>query len=368
MARATQSIVSTYSALSAPTNPFTQVNFAPNKSEGVTSYDNAELTEALAEVYTYAQQSESYLMPLFSQDSMGALFREQDTFNKVNFVQKTEESPHTPLYVPSGGTRAHTLLQYHQAIQISQTIDAVRRYSLTANAQMQLAKALARLYDKGILWALTKPVLSYASAAAAAFKGVRTATVVSVPRASHWIHGAVKSSALTLADPSTALFDDLALHLENKALEQQNLWVIGGPTLRRKLRAITDFRDREKTISFNGVESSRYINWNGFNFVFMGPETIPDKELGVGQYADADGGEAVASTVSGAVQVAKTHKPSTFVVADLSTLKWGTAPFADRMHTSLRDDISYTLQFYTEVGFGGMRLDDNKLMIVTHAS
>ena len=156
MARTAQSVTNSYANITRPSNPFTQVNLAPNKTEGVTSYDNAEIVQMLAGVYTYAQQESSLLMPLFDTQDMTALFQNQDIFGKVQLVQKTEEAPFTPLYVPSSGTRSYTLLQFHQAMQISPTIDHVRRYALKPKFQMQLANAIGRLYDKGIQWAITQ--------------------------------------------------------------------------------------------------------------------------------------------------------------------------------------------------------------------
>ena len=50
------------------------------------------------------------------------------------------------------------------------------------------------------------------------------------------------------------------------------------------------------------------------------------------------------------------------IIVDLSGIVWGPAPFAEKAHMSLRDDLSYTPQFYTRIGFGGMRIDDNKVI------
>ena len=93
MARAAAIITSAYANQAAPSNPFTQVNFTPNKDVGVTSYDNAELIQAMTDVYHVAQQKKSLLLPLFNQRPMTALFHTRDTFNKVNFIRKTEEAP-----------------------------------------------------------------------------------------------------------------------------------------------------------------------------------------------------------------------------------------------------------------------------------
>ena len=273
MARAAQTITSTYANIARPSNPFTQVNLAPNTTEGVTSYDNAEMVQTLAEVYTYAQQEASILMPLFDQRDMTALFHSQDTFNKVQFVQKTEEAPYTPLYVPSSGTRSYTLLQYHQGIQISPTIDRVRRYSLMPKAQMELAKALGRLYDLGIIWALSQPVLNLASKSSASFQGVPSASVVTVPDSSVYLQAA--AGGRVAAPLTQAFFDDFGEILENRDLDPASCWIIGGPELRRTLRNIPDFRDKESTIHLQGPESARYMPWNGLNFCFLGPETKP---------------------------------------------------------------------------------------------
>ena len=275
MARAAQGITSSYANISRPSNPFTQVNLSPNKTEGVTSYDNAEMVETLSEVYHYAQQEASLLMPLFDMRDMTALFHDQDTFNKVQFVQKTEEAPYTPLYVPSGGTRSYSLLQFHQGIQISPTIDAIRRYSLMPKAQMELSKALGRLYDKGIMWAITQSVLQKSSVAANSFQGVPTTSVVALPNSSKYVVGSVSSGTASYDILSTAVFDDIIQHFENLSVDPMNLWVIGSPHLRRKLKTISDFRNNERSIVFNGRENARYINWNDLNFAFMGPETIP---------------------------------------------------------------------------------------------
>ena len=77
---------------------------------------------------------------------------------------------------------------------------------------------------------------------------------------------------------------------------------------------------------------------------------------------DADGGIPV---TSGGNQLPASGKNS-FVVVDFSSIQWGPAPFATRAMSSFRDDLSYTMQFYTEVGFGGMRIDDVKVLVVDY--
>jgi len=358
MARSSQSIVSAYSNVSIPSNPFTQVNLAPNKTEGVTSYDNAEMVQTLSEVYTYAQQEASILMPLFDQRDMTALFHDQDTFNKVQFVQKTEEAPYTPLYVPSGGTRSYTLLAYHQGIQISPTIENVRRYSLMPKAQMELAKALGRLYDLGILWAISQSVLTKSSVSAATFQGIPSVSVTSFPDSNIYLHAG--SSGTGAAVLNQDFFDNMLEIIENRDLDPANCWVIGGPELRRALRGIDVLRDKDNTRALMGPEQSRYLRWNDLNFAFLGPETKPVTSL-IGAKKFSSGGgfvNAGGSAESGVNGLA-------FIV-DWSAIQWGPAPFATRAMSSFRDDLSYTMQFYSEVGFGGMRIDDSKVIAVKY--
>ena len=359
MARATQKITSAYAGIVKPSDVFTQINLAPNKSEGVTSYDNAEMVETLTDVYHYAQQQSSLLMPLFVQKDMTAMFHSQDTFNKVQWVQKTEEAPFTPLYVPSGGTRCYTMLQYHQAIQISPTIARLRRYELTPNYQMELANALGRLYDLGILWAITQAVLKKTSTASANFQGVPTVAVENMPAANHWLMA--NAGGTTASSITTDGVDELVNALELRDLDPMNCWVIGGPRLRLALKKTPDFRNRERTIAFNGNEQSRYFEWNGLRFCILQSETYPKNSLAPATALKFPNGGGFALSSGGAVP---TGIGNFAVVVDLSAITWGTAPFAERAFSSFRDDISYTMQFYSEVGFGGMRIDDNKVVLV----
>ena len=371
MARAAQVITSSYNTITRPTNPFTQVNLTPNKTDGVTSYDNAEMVELLANVYTYAQQETSFLMPLFDTDTMTALFRKQDTFNKVNFIQKKEESPATPLFVPSGGTRAHSLLQFHQAFQISPTIDAVRRYPLMPKAQMEISKALGRLYDNAIIWCITSAVLKYTSTSSASFQGLAVPSTSEIPNSQFFFYASAASSgSITFKDPDAEMFDIVEELLENESIETSNVWYICSPRARRKFRNITEFRDRESTLAFEGREMSRYISWNDRKFVFMGPETLPDKTVFINKYSDGTAGKPVPSSTSGAYKIiaADASKYELMIAVDFSGIHWGTAPFATNSYSSLRDDYSYTLQWYVEVGFGGMRVDDDKVLMVAFSN
>ncbi len=358
LARKAAVVNDSYSVPSLPSNPFTQVNLAPNKTDGVTSYDNAEMIETLSSVYTYAQQKSSILMPLFEQRPMTALFHNQDTFNKIHFIQKTEEAPYTPLYVPSGGTRSYTLLQYHQGIQISPTIEGVRRYALMPRAQMELANAIGRLYDLGILWAITQPVLSRSSTSAAGFQGIPTSNVVAVPNSSIYLKA---SSGGVVADElSQEFFDNILEVIENRDLDPMNCWVIGGPELRRTLRGIASFRDKDSTRVYTGPEQARYFPWNDLNFAILGPETKPVPGL-VPAKKYANGGGFAQASGSAATSV-----NALAVIVDFSAIQWGSAPFATRAMSSIRDDISYTMQFYSEVGFGGMRIDDSKVILLQY--
>jgi len=372
MARSTASVTTSYANISTPTNPFTQVNLAPNTSEGVATYTNAEVVETMAEIYTYAQQQQSYLMPLFMQRDMTALFMRQDRFNKVQFVQKTEEAPYTPLYVPSGTTRAYSLLQYHQGFQITQTVDRVRRYALMPAAQMELSKALGRLYDLGIIWAISQSVLVHASTAASSFAGVASASTTALPNDSRKLLATTATSGgsttLSWSDLTTGVFDDIVKHFEDLSIDADNLWVIGTPHLRRKLKGLSDFRDNEKTIAMNGMENSRMVEWLGLKFVFMGPETKPAHNLGLStsDQIDATGGFVSSGGYTLKSADITAAKVQSFIVVDFSGIQWGTAPFATRAMSSLRDDISYTMQFYTEVGFGGVRVDDAKVLVVNY--
>ena len=363
-----QVITNSYSNIAQPSNPFTQINLEPNKDVGTTSYDNAEMVETLSKVYTYAQQQQSILMPLFDKTSMSAMFHSQDTFNKVQFVQKVEEAPYTPLYVPSGGTRSYTLLQFHQGMQIPQTTSGMRRYAVTPKFQMQLSYAMGRLYDLGIIWALTQPVLSKSSVSAATFKGIPSTSVVNLPNSSVWLHGTVSGGAWQWSDITVDLFDRIALHFENLSIDTMaNLWVVGGPRLRKGLKKLTAFNNKETTLVYQGNRNSRYLSWNDFNFAFLGPETKPNNtyNISASTQGTVDGGTPVASggTAIGAANLTA-DKVDSFIVVDFSTLTWGPAPYATRAFTSLRDDRSYTPQFYTEFGFGGMRLDDAKVLVV----
>ena len=399
--RVTPPVVDNYSRItSRPSDIFQQINLEPQTDQGVTSYDNAELIQAISEVYTFAQQSASYLMPLFDQSTMRAAFVKQDTFNKVQWRQKTEESPITPLYVPSGGTRAYSVIEYHQGFQISPIAQANRRYALFPRAQMQLAMALGRLYDLGIIWALTAGVLKYESTSSKTFKGLATPTMYGFPTFNQFLVGS-STSGTAAKKPGQTFYDDIVEYLENRNLDPNACWIIGGPKLRRHLKDINAFRNLERSNVYMGAESARYFRWNDLNFVIMGPETQPTQSMfgtipkfhaaGVQAITDAvakqkdlnatnsyPGGTAndvsypglemraaqanTIKTASGAGAPA-TGITGAFVVADFSGLTWGTAPFSERTRTSERDDYSYTPQLYTAVGFGGMRIDDNKVGI-----
>ena len=364
MARNAQSIISSYHGYEGFTNPFTQVNLSPNKTEGVTSYDNAEQSRVMRGVYHFAQQKVSRLMPLINPITIDQMFIYKDRVNKSPWEKKTEEAPFTPLFVPSGSTRGFAPVQYHRGIQVSRLAQKYRRYAVMPEDQLEASYSLARAFDNNIIEALTSPVQSRVATASATFRGQPSINISNLPDSSIYAH----LSGNVWQDPSTDLFDDLCEILENQDLDVNNLWIIGSPKLRRKLKKISDFRDMEKTIHFRGgSENVPYIRWEDFNFVFMGPETKPNSSYGISGTTKfgPKGGSPVASggTALGASNVAA-GKVDSFIITDFSTLTWGTAPFLTESFSSLRDDLSYTPQMYATTAFGGMRVDDNKVKIV----
>ena len=364
-ARSAASVSSGYSALPSVSNPFVQVNLTPHTAEGVTSYDNAETVEALSKVYHYSQQDASYLMPLLSNvNSIDSLFVKKNLFNKLQLVQKTEESPNTPLTVPTSGTRAYAPIIWHQGLQIDRDVKGRREYAVTAHAQMELAYAIARATDIGIVQALTSSVLSLSSASSESFKGVKTASTVTFPNSQIYANATGSGSTVTFNDLSAAVFDDISLLFEDKSINVADLVVIGGPKLRRKLKAIQDFRDNEKTIAYGASENMRMIEWLDLKFVFLGPETVPPKSLVNGKKVGSKAGIIPAAQSGSAAISASSDSYFTFIVADLSCVEWGDLTSAKEMLMSERDDISYTNQLYVKVGFGGMRLDDSKVLVV----
>ena len=193
--------------------------------------------------------------------------------------------------------------------------------------QLEASYSLARAMDTNIIEALTSPVQSRVATASSTFRGQPTINISNLPDSCIYAH--IKNNVWQ--DPTTDLFDVLTEILENQDLEVRDLWIIGSPKLRRKLKKISDFRDREKTISFKGMsENATYFGWEDFNFVFMGPETKPDPSYGISATTkfNADGGSPVGSggTALGAGNVAP-GKVDSFIVVDFSTLYWGTAPF-----------------------------------------
>ena len=362
MARIAQSVVSAYAPVVIPTDVFTTVNLQPNKDLGVTSYDNAELTQVLSDVYHYAQQSVSFLRPLLPNASdISAQFISKNTFGKMQLHAKQEEAGFTPLHTPSTGTRAYSAGLWDQGVLIDRDVDNMTQYSLTAHSQMELAKAVGRCYDQSIVEALTASVLVYSSEAAKGFQGVKTASSTAFPEAQKYIYASVAGSTITYKDVDVDLFDDLVLEFEKSSIAPENLLIIGTPSLRRKLKKVSEFRDTEKTIAYGGNENLRMFEWLGYRFVFLGPEILIKKSLITGSRVDADGGSAVAS---GGTVVGANDGFENFIVADLSGLIWGDYTKANEMLTADRDDLSHAKQMYMKVGFGGMRIDDNKVRIV----
>ena len=370
MARLAQQYTTSYSNVgigSSNSAVFNQVNLQPNSDLGVTSYDNAELTESLAAVYHYAQQTTSYLRPLIPNAmTIKAQFVRKNSFNKMNLVPKLEEAGLTPLATSSGGTRAYSAGIWNQGYLIDRDVENQTEYSLTSNAQMELANAVGRTYDAAIIHALVGEVLEYSSTASKTFTGQKSASIKQLPSAQKWIHATAASSTITYKEISTDLFDDIVLEFEKDSISPEKLIVIGTPLLRRKLKNITDFRNMERSIVHKGPENSRLIPWLDLNFLFLGPEVGIPKSLVDDLYVDADGGEPVASSVTGAVQIdAAADDFFNFIVADLSVLIWGDYTLANEMRLSERDDLSYAKQFYMKVGFGGMRMDDLKVRVIT---
>ena len=371
MPRDTASVVDTYAALTVPSNIFSNVNLKPNKDLGVTSYDNAEMVAAMADVYHYAQQEVSFLRPLMPNAmDINSMFVKKNTFNKMQLVPKTDEAGFTPLMTPTSGARAFAPTIWHQGVMIDRDVDRnYREYMLTPQAQMELSKAIGRAYDIGIVYALLSNVLSYSSAAAKTFTGVKTASTVALPDAQYAVY-ADASDAFKALD--TAFFDELVLKFEEDSIDSQNLWIIGGPILRRQLKMISDFRNNERTIAFMGNENARMSEWLGLKFIFLGPETKPASSWLVGKWINgaAAGLAGVrSSTASGYTEVtSSTSGFFNFIAADLSGSEWGDLSGANEMLTSERFDYSYAKQLYVKVAMGGMRVDDKKIRLCSAKS
>ena len=98
-------------------------------------------------------------------------------------------------------------------------------------------------------------------------------------------------------------------------------------------------------------------------FAIMQPETVPQTGLvAVPNKFPAPGGGFATSAGSGVA----TGIGNMAIIVDFSGIQWGTAPYANMLQTSLRDDLSYTMQAYSAVGFGGMRIDDLKVIILLY--
>ena len=115
-----------------------------------------------------------------------------------------------------------------------------------------------------------------------------------------------------------------------------------------------------------GAENRDMLRWLDVNMIIMGPETIPDQGLGVGKYIGTKPGPAVPAATSTKGQVKTTDSYEVAILVDFSGIIWGPAPFVGLTRFSERFDYSYTNQFYTRLGFGGMRLDDSKVVVILY--
>lgn len=366
-----QVISTTYSNYSVPTGAFTTVNLTPHTNEGVVSYDNAELIEAMSTVYHLAQQEVSILSPLIpNKKDIKAMFNTKDTFGKIQMVEKVEETPYTPLTTVSGATRAYSATILHQSVLLDRDVHSgsLRRYPLLPEVQAEITAAMARAEDIAILSCLTGSVLNYATASSKDFQGIRTASTVAFPRSQIYVHGKkTAANKITYNKLTTALFDDIVNLYEDRSIDASALLVIAPPRARRQLKDIIDFRNVEKTNHFSGNENARTFMWNGLRFVFMGPETLPKTDVVVGQKVGEQ--EGVLKAVAGNADVAIDANDDiiSFLVVDLSGFIWGHANYAKETLMDVESSRSFGLRFYWKTGFGGLRIDDLKVLNVIAA-
>lgn len=361
-----------------PAAAFNKFNLEIKTGAGTISQQNINNVEArqmLNTVYSFAQQKASMLRPLL---------RDSYTFNgsvmtylrggKADWVAKTESAGLTPITTMDYDKRAvfRTLLHAGHNIDIDQ--DNQASIDIPANFQLQLSYALGRNIDRLIQHAATASVVKLATSVDKDFQGAQTASTVALPSAQRIVKttGAAVSGISTVStlDNSVstdtrkgeAFFDDIVEKIEEANVNLADVCIVGPPSLRRQIKNIDKFRNRDYSIVFAGNnENASMFNWLGLDFVIVNDSYL-NKRLEFEDHKIAVNGDFDSSgTTLGADLSGANNKLQTAVLISKDALRYGECPSSMYVGSDVLSGNSYAMNLYLKVGLAIGRVDETKV-------
>ena len=356
-------------------NPFVQVNIS--KEANTASYDNAELISMSDNVYTFAQQEVSRLLPhMANVQSINGLFVNQDRFGKFEFRQKTKNIEDTPHTVHANSTRSMGVIQFVAGHWLSREDVHNTRYAIQPQVQRQLGYAMGRDMDEVIMQAFYKPVLNLSTTASATFAGVASSSTTNLPFSRIKLLGSKQTSnARSVVHWSEFAIDELIEDFEKLDWDLNTICIVMTPDVRRSLKRIPGFRDAENNTSFRGNENSMVLSWKGLKFIAISDSIKPPRSVVAGNVRVQQGSqfasvEASSGSTSGysafSGYTGYGNAKVTFAFSS-SAFKVGFPKgYTNFMRIDERLDKSYAVQLYATHSIGCLRVDDDGVMVIIY--
>ena len=377
---------------------FSQVNVggagAPLTDAELSSWDNAELEQMGNDVYTFAQQDSSRLLPHLSDvGEMEGLFLTQDRFNQYEWSIRSDEVGKTPHAKHQNSTRSVTSVRLHAGHIMDMDFSRTTRYSIQPKVQAELGKSLGRVFDTLIQLSCIVPVAEYETPGTNPvtnrvidhkdFMGVPQAKTSYIPDESLVILGSAASpSTKIMVRWNAEAVDELVHDFENDDWEARDICVVMTPLMRRQLKQDPDFRNAENNQSFVGNENARVVVWKDVTFLSVSKSValkgdIAEKLLGEAKSALKSRVFSYGSKYTKAGQSGgNTGALSTFVgyfaATQLATVAFVKKAIKFRVpvqggfysRIAPRRDLQDATELYMRAAAGALRVDDSGVRVI----
>ena len=390
-----------------PASAFTSYNLektATGASGADQGISNIERQQMIDTIYSFAQSKTSLLVPMIEEKvDFNATFMEFTREGNTSWVAKTKSAPKTPKTNLEHDRLAIFGYLLHNGLEIDLDNERRSRINLSARFQMKMTWDLGRIMDKFVQYSVTNPVIKLITQVDKDFSGAQT-TGVEYPRAENFLlktSGATINanlSTVTTLDDATAsqpygaedFFDYLGQKVEDANTSVSDYIIIGSPKLRRAIKRLDKFRNRDYTIVYaGGDENSDVFRWNGWTFCIVKPDSYynllsrfsgspiasrigstnpayADKQLKFNKNGDYDsGGTALGVDLDGST-AAKGKGLETFIVLHRDALCYGEDTGANFMGVAQEHEYSFARLVYLKTGLAIGRRDPRKVWVVLY--
>ena len=356
-----------------------------NSLSGTTLDHDNLVTRSMADsIYHFAQTKTSMIPALFKQDGD---FDNTDFFSynrvgKMGWDFKTKAGQTTPLKEIEHDKRSVTSVILHTGFQDDMDYRRRRAWSITEQMQIEWTWSLARAKEHLAQYAFARNVIGLTETVILGYKGNVDSSVVSFPDSQ--LRVVVKDSTATssanvaigsLDTEQDRFIDDLTLMLEDTLLDISKCVIVATPYVRRRLKDITSFRNRESTVHLGYREGPQGENswsfwYKDLFFVFLKRDAhLNLKALFNGKYFNAKG-EIVASTATVKKQLPADLATSNYevlIVFQDDGMCWKPDSGGIFYGNDVLPQNSFARITYMKTAYGAGRIDESKVFLFLHS-